>query len=46
MDRVSAREWQIVQQWEGLRILLRGGQGERQEETLLQALRQALAAQG
>jgi phenylacetate-CoA ligase len=46
MDRVSAREWQIVQQREGLHILLRGEQGEQSEETLLLALRQALAAQG
>jgi phenylacetate-CoA ligase len=46
MDGVSAREWQIVQQREGLRILLSGGQGERQEEMLLQAVRHALAAQG
>ncbi len=46
MDRVSAREWQIVQQRDGLRILLSGRQGERQEVMLLQAVRQALAAQG
>lgn len=46
MDSVSAREWQIVQQREGLRILLAGEQGEWQEETLLQSVRQALAAQG
>lgn len=46
MDRVSTREWQIVQQREGLRILLRGEQGEQQEEALIQALQQALAAQG
>jgi phenylacetate-CoA ligase len=46
MDRVSAREWQIVQKREELHILLGGEQGERQEEMLLQALRQALAAQG
>ena len=46
MDGVSAREWQIVQQREGLRILLSGEQGDQQEEVLLQALRQALEASG
>lgn len=46
MDKVSEREWQVMQLREGLRILLRGEQGEYQEEALLQALRQALAAQG
>lgn len=46
MDSVSAREWQIVQQREGLRIVLCGEQNDQQEEALLQALRQTLADQG
>lgn len=46
LDSVSAREWQIVQQREVLHILLTEDQGELQEEALLEAVRQALAAQG
>jgi putative adenylate-forming enzyme len=46
MDSTSACEWQIVQMHEGLRILLRGEQGERNDEALLQALQQALISQG
>lgn len=46
LDSVSAREWQIVQLREGLRILLSEGQGEQHDEALLQALQQALASQG
>jgi phenylacetate-CoA ligase len=46
MDTVPASEWQIVQQHDGLRILLRGEPRARQDEELLHALRQALSAQG
>jgi phenylacetate-CoA ligase len=46
MDSVSAREWQIVQLREGLRILLRGENGEQDDESLIRALRQVLRDQG
>jgi phenylacetate-CoA ligase len=46
MDSLSAREWQIVQQREGLRILLRGKEREQHDEAQRQALQQALASQG
>jgi phenylacetate-CoA ligase len=45
LDNLSVRGWQIVQQREGLHIVLAGEQ-ELQEEALLETLRQALAAQG
>jgi phenylacetate-CoA ligase len=46
MDSISASEWQIVQRQDGLHMLLRGDAHTQQEESLLQALRQALTAQG
>lgn len=46
MHTIPAISWQIVQQHDGLRILLRGEPQALQEEALLHALRQALMAQG
>jgi phenylacetate-CoA ligase len=46
MDTISVSEWQIVQQHDGLRILLRGELQAQQEEALLHTLWQALIAQG
>ncbi len=45
MDTVPASGWQVVQEQDGLQVLLSGA-SEGLEATLLDALRQALAAQG
>jgi phenylacetate-coenzyme A ligase PaaK-like adenylate-forming protein len=46
METVPVSAWQIVQEHDGLRVLLSGGHAEVNEETLREALRQALTEQG
>jgi len=46
MDIVPASGWQVVQEQNGLQVLLSGVSESLNEATLLDALRQALAAQG
>jgi hypothetical protein len=46
MDTVSASGWQVVLERDGLQVLLSGGQEGLSEETLINALQQALAKQG
>jgi len=46
MDMVPASGWQVVQQQDGLQVLLSGATDSLNEATLLDTLQQALAAQG
>jgi putative adenylate-forming enzyme len=46
MDMVPASGWQVVQQQDGLQVLLSGARDSLNEATLLDTLQQALAAQG
>jgi phenylacetate-coenzyme A ligase PaaK-like adenylate-forming protein len=46
MDTVPVSGWQVVQERDRLQVLLSGAQAGLNEETLLQALRQALIEQG
>ncbi len=46
MDTVPASGWQVVQEQDGLQVLLSGASENLNEATLLDTLRQALAAQG
>ena len=46
METVPVSGWQVVQERDGLQVLLSGGQEEPSEETLTNALQQALARQG
>jgi phenylacetate-CoA ligase len=46
MESVPMSGWQVVQERDGLQVLLSGVQAGLNEETLLEALRQALAEQG
>ena len=46
MDTVPASGWQVVQEQDELRVLLSGASESLNEATLLDALQQALAAQG
>ena len=43
---VPANGWQVVQQQDGLQVLLSGARDSLNEATLLDTLQQALAAQG
>jgi phenylacetate-CoA ligase len=46
METLPASGWQVVQERDGLRVLLSGGQEGLSEETLINALQQALVEQG
>lgn len=46
MDVLPVSGWQVIQEVDGLRVLLSGLRGEFRDETLADALRQALAEQG
>lgn len=46
MDLVPAGGWQVVQEADGLSVLLAGAPGNLSDEELRQKLRQALGAQG
>jgi phenylacetate-CoA ligase len=46
MDTVSASGWQVVQEQDGLQVLLSGATDSLNESTLLDTLRQSLTAQG
>jgi phenylacetate-CoA ligase len=46
MDTVPVSGWQVVQERDGLQVLLSGAQAGMNEETLLETLRQALGGQG
>jgi phenylacetate-coenzyme A ligase PaaK-like adenylate-forming protein len=46
METVPVSGWQVIQEHDSLRVLLSGAQAGWSEETLLEALRQALTEQG
>jgi hypothetical protein len=46
MDTLPVNGWQVVQEADGLRVLLRGVRGEFEDEMLADTLRQALSEQG
>jgi len=46
MDTLPVSGWQVVQEADGVRVLLSGVRGELEDETLAGTLRQALAEQG
>ena len=46
MDTLPASGWQVVQEADGLHVLLGGVRGEFEDEMLVETLRQALSEQG